>query len=250
MIETIDAVRSKHDSTAASALESPRKYQMSTSVSKIKGPASPYLSDVSCRIAHILSILPHAESGVIADLGALSLFRNRHDRGLRLAPIQNGDRLSAVNGAEHVLHPVPEVDNGRFHRKAPDRKCLLGSIHCLRLPPLPETLYDVLIMAKATTPIPPGFHTLTPHLSVDGAAKYIDFLTKAFGATELHRAPGPGGKLMHATVRIGDSMLMFADYFPEFGCPPIAEGNWPVVLSLYVPDADASSAQQAPAVCE
>src|SRR5260221_5361956 len=132
MIETIDAVRSGHDSTTASALESPRKHQMSTSVSKIKDPASPYLSDVSCRIAHILTILPHAESGVIADLGALSLFQNRHDLGLRFAPVQNGDGFSAVNGAEHVLHPVTEVDNGRFHGKAPDRKCLLGSIHYLR----------------------------------------------------------------------------------------------------------------------
>ena len=104
-------------------------------------------------------------------------------------------------------------------------------------------------MAKAATPIPPGFHTLTPHLSVNGAAKYIDFLTKAFGATEMHRSPGPGGKLMHATVRIGDSMLMFADYFPEFGSPPIAEGHWPVVLSLYVPDADAAFAKAVAAGC-
>src|SRR5216684_596584 len=120
---------------------------------------------------------------------------------------------------------------------------------CAAIASAPETLYDGLIMSKATTPIPPGFHTLTPHLSVDGAAKYIDFLTNAFGATEIHRAPGPGGKLMHATVRIGDSMLMFADYFPEFGCPPIAAGNWPVVLSLYVPDADATFEKAVAAGC-
>jgi uncharacterized glyoxalase superfamily protein PhnB len=93
-------------------------------------------------------------------------------------------------------------------------------------------------MAKATTPIPPGFHSITPHLTVNGAAKYIDFLKNAFGATEGHRAPGPGGKLMHAAVTIGDSILMFADDFPELGCPPIAQGNWPIVLNLYVPDAD------------
>ncbi len=105
-------------------------------------------------------------------------------------------------------------------------------------------------MAKAATPIPPGFHTLTPHLSVNGAAKYIDFLTKAFGATEISRAPGPGGKLMHATVKIGDSMLMFADHFPEFGSPPTAEGNWPVVLSLYVPNADASFEKAVAAGCK
>src|SRR5690242_13079637 len=94
-------------------------------------------------------------------------------------------------------------------------------------------------MAKASNPIPPGFHTITPHLSVDGAARYIEFLKNAFGATEVRRAPGPNGKLMHALVKIGDSHLMFADLFPEFGSPPIAQGNWPIVLQLYVPDADA-----------
>jgi PhnB protein len=93
-------------------------------------------------------------------------------------------------------------------------------------------------MAKKADPIPPGFHSLTPHLTVNGAAKYIDFLKNAFGATEIHRAEGQGGKMMHATVKIGDSMLMFADHFPEYGAPPIAEGHWPVVLHLYVPDAD------------
>ena len=104
-------------------------------------------------------------------------------------------------------------------------------------------------MAKSKTPIPPGFHTLSPHLSVNGAAKYIDFLTKAFGAVEVSRAPGPGGKLMHASVRIGDSMLMFSDHFPEFGGPPVVEGNLPLVLHLYVPDADTAWAQALAAGC-
>src|SRR4051812_863935 len=104
-------------------------------------------------------------------------------------------------------------------------------------------------MAKATSPIPPGYHTLTSHLSVDGAAKYIDFLTKAFGATEVNRAPGPSGKLMHALVKIGDSLLMFADRFPEFGSPAIAQGNWPIVLHLYVPDADAAFERAVAAGC-
>jgi PhnB protein len=95
-------------------------------------------------------------------------------------------------------------------------------------------------MAKSNNPIPPGFHAITPHLMVEGAAKYIDFLTKAFGAKEMSRAPGPGGKLMHAQVQIGDSILMFADIFPEMGGPPIAkDGMMPMVLNLYVKDADA-----------
>ena len=68
-------------------------------------------------------------------------------------------------------------------------------------------------MAKSTTPIPPGFHSLSVHLLVQGAAKYIDFLKSAFGAEVISQSPGPGGKLMHALVRIGDSMMMFADDF-------------------------------------
>jgi PhnB protein len=105
-------------------------------------------------------------------------------------------------------------------------------------------------MAKALKPIPEGFRTLTLHLTVKGAANYIDFLKRAFNAVEISRAPGPGGKLMHALVRIGDSMMMFNDDFPEFGSRPIAEGRWPLVLHLYVPDADAAFAQATAAGCE
>jgi len=104
-------------------------------------------------------------------------------------------------------------------------------------------------MAKATNPIPPGFHSITPHLIVKGAAKYVDFLVKSFGATEVRTAPGPDGRLMHAQVKIGDSMLMFADYFPEFGHAPISEGLWPMVINLYVPDADAAWAKALAAGC-
>ncbi|RPI16249.1 MAG: VOC family protein, partial [Acidobacteriales bacterium] len=105
-------------------------------------------------------------------------------------------------------------------------------------------------MAKQIKPIPEGFHSITPHLSVKGAADYIAFLKKAFGAVEVVRMPGPGGKLMHASVRIGDSMLMFADPFPESGCPPTTEGNWPLVLHLYVPDVDQTFAQAVAAGCK
>ncbi len=105
-------------------------------------------------------------------------------------------------------------------------------------------------MGKAASPIPPGFHSLTPHLGVHGAANYIDFLARAFGAVEIGRSPGPGGKLMHAAVRIGDSMLLLHDYFPEMGGPPPATGNGPLVLHLYVPDADATWAQAIAAGCE
>ena|SRR5437867_7714793 len=106
-------------------------------------------------------------------------------------------------------------------------------------------------MAKANSPIPPGFHTLTLHLTIQsGAASYIDFLKRAFNAVEVGRHMGPGGKIMHAEVRIGDSALMFNDDFPEFGLPPVAEGRWPFVLNLYVPDADATFAQATAAGCQ
>src|ERR1017187_3136973 len=99
-------------------------------------------------------------------------------------------------------------------------------------------------MSTPVNPIPPGFHSLSPHINVEGAAKYIDFLKSAFAALEISRSPGPGGKLMHALVRVGDSMLMFNDDFgAEFGQPPLAQGRLPFFLNLYVPDADATFAQ-------
>ena len=104
-------------------------------------------------------------------------------------------------------------------------------------------------MPKAKSPIPEGFQTMTVHLTVSGAASYIDFLKRAFNGEEVSRAPGPSGKLMHAHVRIGDSNLMFNDPFPEFGAPPVAEGNWPLTLNLYVRDADAVFAQATAAGC-
>ena len=98
-------------------------------------------------------------------------------------------------------------------------------------------------MAKASQHIPPGYGTLTVHLTVPGCADYIEFLKRAFNAVEIGRSPGPGGKLMHANVKIGDTIMMLNDTFPEMGGPPIAEGNWPLRLNLYVPDADATWAQ-------
>ena len=106
-------------------------------------------------------------------------------------------------------------------------------------------------MSTSVNPIPPGFHSLTPHLNVNGAAAYIDFLKKAFNAVEIARSPGPGGKLMHALVRIGDSPLMCADDFSaEMNQPPFVKGRLPFVINLYVQDADATWAQALAAGCE
>jgi len=107
-------------------------------------------------------------------------------------------------------------------------------------------------MSKAAKPIPEGFHTITPHVSVKGGAtKFIEFARKAFDAVEISRSPGPGGKLMHAELRIGDSVLMLSDDFSaEFHMPPLAEGRLPFVLHIYVPDADALWAKALAAGCE
>ncbi|MBL8448275.1 MAG: VOC family protein [Zoogloeaceae bacterium] len=90
-----------------------------------------------------------------------------------------------------------------------------------------------------TTPIPPGMHSLTPHLVCKNASAAIDYYAQAFGAVELMRLPSPDGRLMHAAVRIGDSTLMLVDEFPEQGCVgPQAAGGSPVTIHLYVADAD------------
>ena len=93
-------------------------------------------------------------------------------------------------------------------------------------------------------PIPEGAHTITPHLVCAGAADALEFYKKAFNAVEIHRIPGPGGKLMHGAVRIGDSMVMLADEFPEWGSKgPKTLGGTPVTVHMYVDDVDAVFAQ-------
>jgi PhnB protein len=102
--------------------------------------------------------------------------------------------------------------------------------------------------AQSVNPIPEGMHTVTPHLVCAGAAQAIDFYKKAFGATETSRMPGPGGKLIHASIRIGDSAVMLVDEMPEWGSlgPKALKGS-PVVIHLYVDDVDAFTARAAAA---
>jgi PhnB protein len=98
--------------------------------------------------------------------------------------------------------------------------------------------------SSAVKPIPEGMHTLTPHLICDGAAQAIDFYTRAFGAVEQTRLPGPNGKLMHAALKIGDSTLMLVDEMADCGAlgPRTLKGS-PVSLHLYVPNVDATVEQ-------
>jgi PhnB protein len=95
-------------------------------------------------------------------------------------------------------------------------------------------------VAQTVKKIPDGMRTVTPHLVCAGAAAAIDFYKKAFNAVEMARMPGPNGKLMHGAVRIGDSVVMLADEFPDWGSfgPKSLKGS-SVVIHLYVDDADA-----------
>ncbi len=88
--------------------------------------------------------------------------------------------------------------------------------------------------------IPAGFHSMTPDLVCAGAADAIEFYKKAFNAVELMRVPLSQGKLMHAEIRIGDSVAMLADEFPDMGMlgPKSFKGS-PVTIHLYVEDVDA-----------
>ena len=90
-------------------------------------------------------------------------------------------------------------------------------------------------------PIPDGYHSVTPYLIVDGAARALDFYKQVFGATERMRMPAPGGKVGHAEIVIGDSMIMLADEHPEMGArAPRAFGGSPVGVMVYVEDVDAT----------
>jgi PhnB protein len=89
-------------------------------------------------------------------------------------------------------------------------------------------------------PIPEGYHTATPYLIVSGAAQAIEFYKQAFGAQELFRMPGPGGRLAHAEIKIGDSVIMMADEARDMGYrSPRSLGGSAVSILLYVEDVDA-----------
>ena len=82
--------------------------------------------------------------------------------------------------------------------------------------------------------VPEGFHTVTPYFLVNDAAAFLEFLKRAFGATEQFRMPGPDGAIMHAQTQIGSSKLML-------GSVPPGHNAMPMMMYLYVPDADADA---------
>jgi len=93
-------------------------------------------------------------------------------------------------------------------------------------------------MASQIKEIPKGFHSVTPYLTVTDSARAIDFYKRAFGAEELYRVDGPDGKVAHAEIRIGDSIIMLSDEMPGWSRSPQSLGGTPVNIFLYVKDVD------------
>ena len=92
----------------------------------------------------------------------------------------------------------------------------------------------------AVQPIPEGYHSVSPALAIDGAADAIEFYKRAFGATERYRMPGPEGRIAHAELQIGDSVVMLSDPFPDSSVKsPSALGGTTVGIFVYVEDVDA-----------
>jgi PhnB protein len=95
-------------------------------------------------------------------------------------------------------------------------------------------------MSDQVKPIPEGYHTVTPYLIIQDAAKAIDFYKEAFGAVELFRMPTPDGKVAHAEIKIGTSPIMLGDEYPDQGYHGVQHyGGSPTGLMLYVEDCDA-----------
>lgn len=94
-------------------------------------------------------------------------------------------------------------------------------------------------MPQSASPIPPGYHTVTPYLAIRDAAKAIEFYKNAFDATEVMRVPGPNGSIGHAEIEVGDSRIMLADEHPDMGfVEPQTLGGSSITIHLYVEDVD------------
>jgi PhnB protein len=94
-------------------------------------------------------------------------------------------------------------------------------------------------MPNAVRAIPEGYHSISPALTCKNAASAIEFYKSVFGATEIMRMPGPGGVIMHAEIRIGDSVVFINDEIPGMAVAPSGAAINPVYLFLYTEDVDA-----------
>jgi PhnB protein len=110
--------------------------------------------------------------------------------------------------------------------------------------PFMEETMKTATLSSSVKPVPAGYHTATPYLTIQGAATAIDFYKRAFGAKELFRMPGPDGKIMHAEITIGDSHIMLADESNagETKAPQTLRGTATGIF-LYLEDVDATFKQ-------
>lgn len=105
-------------------------------------------------------------------------------------------------------------------------------------------------MTKAVKPIPDGYHSVTPYLIIKGAREAIKFYQEAFGAEEVCLLDGPGGSVMHAEIKIGDSFIMIGDEFPPMDAlSPLSRGGATSSLMLYVNDVDSAFEKAVKAGC-
>src|SRR5258708_16034756 len=93
-------------------------------------------------------------------------------------------------------------------------------------------------MADSVRGVAEGYHSISPGLTCKDAARAIDFYKSVFGATEIMRMPGPGGLIMHAEIRIGDSVVFINDEIPGMASAPSGASINPVYLFLYAQDVD------------
>lgn len=142
----------------------------------------------------------------------------------------------------------PGADRGEGDRKY---STITGSTNTSNHMSTTTTASEPTSASTRTAPrIPPGMHTVTPHLVCANTPAAIEFYKKAFGAAEITRIAGPDGRIWHAQIKIGDSPIMLVDEFPEMGSRgPKSIGATPVTLHLYVDNADVTFNQAVRAGC-
>jgi PhnB protein len=105
-------------------------------------------------------------------------------------------------------------------------------------------------MPNSVRAIPEGYHSVSPSLTCKDAARAIDFYKSVFGATEIMRMPGPHGVIMHAEIRIGDSVVFINDEIPGMAAAPSGAPLNPVSLFLYTEDVDSVFSRAIAANCQ
>ena len=125
-------------------------------------------------------------------------------------------------------------------KKAAPRRAMGGTRRAAR----PSARRATSSARRRVAPVPPGFHTVTPHLVCRDAAAAIAFYVEAFGARQRARMDDPSGRVAHAEIRIGDSIVMLGEEMPEMGASaPPTVGGTSVHIFLYVPAVDKSFAR-------